>query len=192
MLVDNLAKIGHSKRNVTSASLIVIAVLAMYKWTVMPHAITLSSAKAYDCVMENIANERQVIATRIELKRRKMKELREQSAQILSLLFTSDQANEFFSDLEVISEQTGCAVHSMNLLTGENKKYEHLGIRTRCAELSVVGYYRDITKLIRRLQGRRQKVWLDSMTLQVIGHDSDKVGCSLKITIFETMDKGNS
>ena len=192
MLVDNLAKIGHSRRKVTSASLIVIAALAMYKWTVMPHAASLSSARAYESVMENLGTESKVITTRVELKRRKLKELREQSTQILSLLFTSDQANEFLSDLEVISEQTGCAVHAINLLTGENAKYEHLGIRTKSAELSVVGSYRDITKLIRRLQDRSQKVWLDSMVLQAIDHNSDKVGCCLTLTICETMDKDNS
>jgi len=192
MLADNLARISHSRRNVTSASLIFIAALAMYKWTVAPYAASLSTVKAYDSVVENLATENKVITSRVELRRRKLKGLREQSAQILSLLFTLNQANEFFSDLEVISEQAGCAVHSMNLLTNENTIYEHLGVRTRSAELSVVGSYQDITKLIRRLQGRNQMVWLDSITLQAIGDNSDKVGCSLTLTICETLDRDNS
>lgn len=192
MLVDDIARMGHSKRNVTAASLIVIASFAMYRWAIAPHAVSLSSARAYDSVMETLSTENKVIAAKVELRRRKLQELREQSEQLLSLLFTSDQAGEFFSDLEVISEQTGCTVHSMNLLAGEKSSYEHLGVRIRSAELNVVGSYQDITKLIGRLQRRSRKVWLDSMTLQTIDHNSDKVGCSLMLTICETMDEVGS
>ncbi len=62
MLVDNLAKIGHSTRNATSASLIVIAAFAMYNWTVTPHAASLSSAKAYEIVVDTIAKESKILA----------------------------------------------------------------------------------------------------------------------------------
>jgi len=190
MLVDNLAKIGHSTRNATSASLIVIAAFAMYNWTVTPHAASLSSAKAYESIMDNLAKESKIIATRIKIRRKKLEELRGQSAQLLSMLFTPEAAREFFSDIEVIAEQTGCVVHSINLSAGERKtEHEHLGIGTRSAELSVVGLYRDIARLIRRLQARSQKVWLDSIELRTIDYSSDKVGCSLTITICETVEK---
>ena len=68
MLIDNLAKTGHSTRNATSASLIVIAAFAMYNWTVTPHATSLSSAKTYESVMDNLAQEHKNIATRNEIK----------------------------------------------------------------------------------------------------------------------------
>jgi hypothetical protein len=188
-MIDKLTKINHSKRNVTSACLIVIAAFAMYKWTVMPHFATLSSTKAYGSAIENLTTESKEIAQKVEVRRSKLKELREQSTQLMSLLFTSDQGNEFFSDLEVISEQTGCTVHSINLIAGDNTKIEHLGVRTRSAELIVAGSYDNITKLIRRLQGRSQKVWIDTLTLQAVEQNSNKVGCTLTLTICETLDK---
>jgi Tfp pilus assembly protein PilO len=190
MLVENLAKMGHSTRNATSVSLIVIAAFAMYNWTVTPHAASLSSAKAYESVMDNLAKESKIIATKVKIKRKKLEELRGQSEQLLSMLFTPDAAREFFSDIEAVSEQTGCAVQSINLFTSEKKnEYEHLGIRTKSAELSVVGLYRDIASLIRRLRARSQKVWLDSMELRTVDYSSDKVGCRLTITICEIVDK---
>lgn len=190
MLVNDFSKFSHSTRNAISTALIVIAAFAMYNWTVTPHAAHLSSAKAYESVVDTLAKENKIIATNNEIKRKKLEKLSEQSGQLLSMLFTPDEAREFFSDIEVISEQTGCTVHSINLFTREKKsEYDHLGIRTKSAELSIVGLYQDVAKLIGRLQARSQKVWLDSMELQTIDYSSDKVGCSLTITICETEDR---
>jgi len=190
MLVDNLAKIGHSTRYATSASLIVIAAFAMYNWTVTPYVTSLSSAKTYESVMDNLAKESKIIATKNEIKRKNLEKLHGQSEQLLSMLFTPDQAREFFSDIEIISGQTGCVVHSINLLTSKKRnEYEHLGIGIKSAELSVVGLYGDIAKLVGRLQSYSQKVWLDSIELRVVDYGSDTVGCSLTITIYEIVDK---
>ena len=190
MLVDNLAKMSRSVRNATSASLIVIAAFAMYNWTVTPYVTSLSSAKTYESVMDNLAKESKIIATKNEIKRKNLEKLRGQSEQLLSMLFTPDQAREFFSDIEIISGQTGCVVHSINLLTSKKRnEYEHLGIGIKSAELSVVGLYGDIAKLVGRLQSYSQKVWLDSIELRVVDYGSDTVGCSLTITIYEIVDK---
>ena len=190
MLVDKLAKIGHSTRNVVSASLIGIAAFAMYNWTVTPHATSLSSAKAWESITDNLAKEHKIISTKVKVKRKTLEQLQQDSAQLHSTLFTPDAAREFFSDIEVISEQTGCAVHSINLLAAErDDEHERLGIRTRSAELGVVAVYRDVAQLIRRLQARTQKVWLDSIELRALNVNSDKIACSLTFTICETIDK---
>jgi Tfp pilus assembly protein PilO len=190
MLVDKLIKIRRSARNATSASLIVIAAFAMYRWTVTPHAASLSSAKTYESIADNLIKQRKLIATNLEVKKKKLEQLQQESVQLMGTLFTPNAAREFFSDIEAISEQTGCAVHAINLLVNEEgNQYRHLGIRTRSAELTVVAVYRDIAQLIRRLQDRSQKVWLDSMEIRAININSDKVACSLTITICETFDK---
>lgn len=190
MLVENLARSSHSRRNAVSAALIIIAALAMYNWTVRPQAANLSSAKAYEHITVENARESRTVAAKVEMRRKKLQELREKSAQLLNTLFTSEQAREFFSDIEVIAEQTGCTVRAINLLgNGQKPEHKHLGVRTRSAELNVVGLYGDIVGLIRRLQSRSQRVWLDSLELQAVEYSSDKVGCSLTITICEIVDK---
>ncbi|UCF15237.1 MAG: type 4a pilus biogenesis protein PilO [Phycisphaerales bacterium] len=193
MLVQNLAKLERSKRKAASASLILIAAFAMYNRMVTPHAANLSTAKAYESAVDNLAKENRIIASKVEIKRKELQQLREHSVQILDTLFTSDQAREFFSDIEVISEQIGCAVRAVNFVGNDQEsEHEHLGIRTRSAELNVVGLYANIARLIRRLQARSQKVCLDSVKLQAIDYNSDKVGCSLTITVFEIVDKDTS
>ena len=190
MLIENLAKLGSPARSATSVSLIVIAALAMYKWMVIPQTAYLSAAKGYESAMSKVVEQNKNIAGKIEIKKKKLQELRENSAQLQSVLFTPEQAKEFFSDLQVISEQSGCAVHSRNLLPDRiDPENENLGVLTKSAALNVVGVYKDITRLLSRLQARTQKVWIDSIELRVVDSSSNKAQCDLTVTICQIMDK---
>ena len=57
------------------------------------------------------------------------------------------------------------------------------GIVTESAVLSVVGAYRNIAKLMERLQSRTQKVWIDSVQVQTLDYSSDQPKCDITITI---------
>jgi SMC interacting uncharacterized protein involved in chromosome segregation len=190
MLVENLAKLGNTARNATSASLIVIAALAMYKWTVTPQTAYLSAARGYESAMGKVVEQNKGVTRQIEIKKKELQALRENSDQLQSVLFTPDQAKEFFSDLQVISEKAGCAVYSRNLLTDRiDPENERLGVVTRSATLSIVGVYRNITNLLESLQTRTQKVWIDSIELRILDPSSDKAKCDLTVTICQIMDK---
>jgi len=193
MLVENLASLGRAKRNATSVSLIVIAAFAMYNWAVRPQAASLSSAKAYESLAEEHAKESRDVVTKVDTRRKMLMRLSEESDHLLDVLFTSEQAGEFFSDLQAASELAGCAVHAINMISeGQKSEHQRLGIRIRSVELNVVGMYRDIATLIGRLQTRSQRVWLDSLEIQSMDYSSDTVGCRLLITICEIVDKDTS
>jgi len=195
MLVDNLTKLSRSSRNAVSGSLILIAAIAMYNWIVAPRANYLLAAQRYEFAMDNVVKKNKTIDNRVKVKKKKLQELREQSAQLQSTLFTFDQAREFFSDLQAISEQTGCIVYSVNLITNNpnpikgGQLQDTAGIVTKSAVLSVVGVYKNITKLIERLQSRTQKVWIDSVKVQALNNNSDRPKCDITITICALTDK---
>ena len=190
MLVDNVARLGNSTRNATSAALIVIAAFAMYNWIVTPQTTYLSSAKGYESAMDKIIEQNKTIELQVGAKKKQLQQLRENSAQLQSVLFTPDKAKEFFSDLQVISEQAGCTVHSTNLIADKrDNENEHLGVVTRSASLSIVGSYKDMVKLIERLQARTEKVWIDEIGVQLLDSNSDKARCDLTVTICQIMDK---
>ena len=190
MLINYLAKLSSPLRNAASASLIFIAAVAMYRWTITPQSGYLSSAKGYESAMRKVIEQNNIISVQVEAKRKKLQELRESSTQLESTLFTDAQAKEFFSDLQIISEQMGCVVQSMSFVTekpgSENK---NLGIETTSANISVMGVYQDIEKLAGRLQGRTQKVWIDSIRMQTLEENSDNVICGLTITICQIKEK---
>jgi len=195
MLVDNLTKLSRSSRNAVSASLILIAALAMYNWIVAPRTNYLSAAQQYKFVIDNMVKKNKTIDNRVNIKKKKLQELRERSAQLQSTLFTSDQAREFFSDLQAISEQIGCIVYSVNLITNnpnpnkDGQLQDTADIVTKSAVLSVVGVYRNITKLIERLQSRTQKVWIDLVKVRTLNNNSDRPRCDITITICVLTDK---
>ncbi len=195
MLVNNLTKLSRSSRNAVSASLILIAALAMYNWIVAPRTNYLLAAQRYEFVMENMVKKNKTIDNRVNIRKKKLQELREQSAQLQSTLFTPDQAREFFSDLQAISKETGCIVYSVNLITSkpnpikDGQLQDTAGIVTKSAVLSVVGVYKNITKLIERLQSRTQKVWIDSVNVRTLNNNSDRPRCDITITICALTDK---
>ena len=195
MLVKYLLKANHSTRYAFSGSLIVIALLAMYNWLVAPHTAYLSVVQGYESVSANLVNKNKLINSKVMVKRKKLQELQGKSAQLQSTLFTSDKAREFFSDLQAISEQTGCIVQSLNMIkkTPKEKQSEQTsGIVTRSAVLSVVGLYKDIPRLIKRLQARTQKVWIDTIKVMIVEYNSDLPRCDITITICEIQDKGTT
>ena len=190
MLINYLAKLSNPARNATSVSLIFIAVVAMYRWTITPQSGYLSAARGYESAMNKVIEHNKIIADQVEAKREKLQVLRESSTQLQSTLFTQDQAKEFFSDLQIISEQAGCVVQSTSFdnekASSENK---HLGIETKSANISVMGVYLDIEKFVGRLQARTQKVWIDSISMRTLDESSDKVICDLTITICQIKEK---
>ena len=195
MLVKHLVKANPSTRYAFSASLIVIALFAMYSWLVAPHAAYLSVVQGYESAMTDLVNTNNNISSKVEIKRKKLQELQEKSAQLQSTLFTSDKAREFFSDLQAISEQTGCMVQSLNMIkkySKETQSENNSGIVSRSAVLSVVGLYKDIPRLIKRLQSRTQKVWIDSIKVLTVEYNSDQPRCDITITICEIQDKGDA
>jgi hypothetical protein len=195
MVIEHLVKANRSTRHAVSASLIVIALLAMYNMLVAPHVAYLSVVQGYESVTAGLVNKNKIINSKVKVRRKKLQELQEKSAQLQSTLFTSDKAREFFSDLQAISEQTGCMVQSLNMIKinpKEKQSENNSGIVTRSAALSVVGLYKDIPRLIQRLQARTQKVWIDSIKVLTVEYNSDQPRCDITITICEIQDKGDT
>jgi len=190
MLANNLAKLNKTARNGISASLIIIAAIAMYRWTIPPHTNYLSSAKSYEYAVNDMEKHSKIIKSQFEIRKKELQELGENSSQLESVLFTPKEAKEFFSDLQVISEQSGCAVESLNFNIEKAEFNEkHIGIKIRSATISVVGIYKNIEAFVGRLQTRTQKVWIDSIRMENVDETSNSVICDLTITIYQISDK---
>jgi len=194
MLIDDIAKLSPSSRKGISAALIVIAAIAMYNWIVAPQATYLFAAKQYERIVGRIANKNEVIRSTVEAKEKRLQELREQFAQLQGALFTPDQVKEFFSDLQAICGEVGCTVSGLSFITTESGRKDEMtedasGIVPNKALLSVIGVYEDIIKLMKRLQMRSNKVWIDSINMESFYSDSPQVKCDITITVYTTKDR---
>jgi len=194
MLIDSLAKLNSTSRNAISAALVIIVTIAVYNWIVAPHVTHLYAAQRYESVVDDVMKENKILSSAVRTKKKKLEQLHKQFAQLQSSLFMVDQAKEFFSNLQVISEQSSCKVCSLNLITREQnskdgKSEDSSGIVTNSAILSVIGTYGDIIKLIERLQAREQKVWIDSVRMTSLDDASGQLKCDITITICTIQDK---
>ena len=194
MLINKLAKLKRSSRNVTSVSLVAIAALAMYNRIVAPRANYLFAAQRYESVVGQMAKKNEAISNAVEVKKKKLQMLREQSALLNSTLFTDAKAREFFSDLQVISHQTGCTVNSFNFIPKEPGSKAHqfeetAGAVAKTVVLSVVGGYQNIIRLLERLQRRTEKVWIDSVNMRTLDYRSPLPRCDMTITIYTIQER---
>jgi hypothetical protein len=194
MLVNNLAKLSRSSRNAGAGSLILIAAFAMYNWIVAPHADYLAAAQRHEWAVSTVARKNEHISKLVQIKRAKLKKLREQSSQLMNTLFTTDKAKEFFEDLQAISEQSGCTVYSLNFINKASDSHavhpaDNSGVADRSAILSVIGSYENIIKLLERLQMRSEQVWIDSMRMQTLDYRSANPRCDITLRIHTIQDK---
>ncbi|MGD8499106.1 MAG: hypothetical protein PVJ86_00570 [Phycisphaerales bacterium] len=187
MVVYDLSKMNRTSRNAASASFAVVVALAMYNWSVAPHATYLSAAQQYDGAVENVIKHKQDLAAKVDGKKKTLEQLRQRYAELASMLFTFDQAREFFGDLQAISEETGCAVRSLNFISGPASpgggQQPTAGVVVKSAVLTVEGVYGNMTILMQKLRSRKQKVWIDSVRMRALGRSLDLVRCDITITI---------
>ena len=194
MLIRTLAKLNRSSRTAFSAAVLAITAIALYNWIVSPHAAYLFAAQQYEAAMSSIVSKNETISSTVEAKRQRVRELREKSARLERTLFTADKAREFFSDLQVISEQAGCVVLSLNFVPAEPGSMDAriqntAGIAAKSASLGVAGSYESIVKLTERLQSRPEKVWIDSVRMQPLDHRSANPRCDITITVHTLEEK---
>jgi hypothetical protein len=194
MSIGNLAKLNRSSQNAVFAALIVIAAVALYNWIVAPQVGYLFAAQQYESAVGKTEEKNKIIAGEVKVKTKKLEELREQFTQAQDILFTPDGAKKFFADLQTISEETGCTVRSFNLnvskpCPGDKRSKDTLGMVADSAILNVIGQYNSIIRLAEKLQNHPQKVWIDSLKIEILDFGSAQLKCDMTITIYTIQNK---
>jgi hypothetical protein len=196
VLIDHFAKLNRRTRNAISAVLVVITTLLLYDSLVAPHVVYLSTATKHGIVLTEMLKTSKIVKSAIVVKGKKLKTLSGQFTNLQDALFTVKDAKEFFSDLQAISEQAGCAVYSLNFVTDDGRSEtgqseDSSGIIANSAMLSVIGEYGEIVELVKRLKTRPQKVWIDSLRMMTHSDGSGRLKCDITVKIYTIPDKEN-
>jgi hypothetical protein len=194
MLLKNWTKSARFSRNAVFAAIALIGIFAIYNWIVVPHENYLMAAQRYKSVSDALARKNEIISRDVVVKKKKLEQLQDEFERVYAGLFDPVGAKEFFSDIEVIAENTNCIIRSLNVSqTGSVLKPDQSkaggGITANHATLSVVGNYGNIVALIGELQNRPQQVRIDSLNIRLIGGDSNQLGCDMTITVYEIQNK---
>ncbi|MHC4387004.1 MAG: hypothetical protein ACYS8I_16875 [Planctomycetota bacterium] len=194
MVINEFAKLSSPSRKATLASLVVIAVLLLYNQIVAPQVTYLRAAEKLELATEGIASKNTSISTTVEASKKDLQKLREQVSSFRDTLFTPEKTRQFFSDLEVISQQAGCSVTSLRFVQGrqDTEVTDASGVVATGAVLNVVGTYKSVTELLKRLQSRSEEVWIDSLRMQIVDYRSAHAKCDITITVYTIEHEENS
>lgn len=189
---DNIKSIQSSK-NVAFAAFVVIGTMIFYNHIIVPHVNYFHTTQKYAQAMDKIAKKTKTVHTITKLKKKQLEELRNDFKDIHTRLFNSVQAEEFFSDIQVIAEQADCTVYSLSFSAANTaiEETDHSkitkNISTNPVILTVAGNYSNIVNLINSLQNRPKQVWIDSINIEAID-DSGALRCELDIRIYVICD----
>jgi hypothetical protein len=194
VLKSNITKLNSSSRSAISTALILIAAAAMYNWMVAPHVNYLFAVQRYEPVVDNIAHEKEITTKTLERNKAKLQELTDQLTSARNSLFTPAEAKTFFGNIEAIAKDTDCTLQSLSFTTRDRgvafgQSQDALHIVAKSAALSFTGSYDNIIALFNKLQNRLQKVWIDSIRLQIFDIQSAKLKCDTTVTIYVVQDK---
>jgi len=189
MLIGKLIRPTTTSGNVVLIVLLLTGLIAVYQWFVLPHTSNLMAAQKYNAVTDDLEKKNEILIKTVVRKRENLKELKNKLNKIENMIFESNEAQEFFSDIQVIAEETNCAILSLNFSPINNAKKNDISktsdqINANHAKLNITGSYRNIMELINRLQDRLKRVMMDFINISTINNSSGKLNCQLTITVF--------
>jgi hypothetical protein len=194
-MIRNIRTIPAYSRSVGLASLVLIGTVACYNWFVAPHTNYLRAAQRYESTAEDLARKNSVMTAGIAEKKRKLARLQAEFAQARELVFDGAGAKDFFNAIEAAAEKAGCAVLSLTFPSTDKKPDSRRRggfLRGEHAKLSVLGDYGGIIALMDEFQNRRERVVIDSISIESTGNPGAperRLDCRMNVTVYIMQDE---
>jgi len=194
MLSEKWTKSVRSSRSVVLTALVLIGAIAAYNWIVAPHKDYLLAAQRYDLVAGTLAKRSQIITSNVAAKEKQLEKLQGKFSHIHTSLFDPLGARKFFSQLQTVSEETGCIMYSLKFLPANpaiSAKRLKAGtyITANRAALSVIGDFGNILALMNKLQDRSEQVRIDAVNIKLIRKNAEQLKFDMTITIYVMQDE---
>jgi hypothetical protein len=193
-MVDRIRRYPKAARNVSSAALLAIGVLALYNWVLAPHVGYLHAVQRLGPVMGRVTEERERISSTLDGKVGQWRALQRDRAELDEGVFTVDGAKTFVRGLLPLVEETGCAVVRADF--SPDAKRQQLGepnlpvvIEVSQMNLDVRGQCDQVSVLLQRLRDSRPHAWIDSCQCDFSGGDAGQVECHLVLTLYILVDR---
>ncbi len=163
--------LGRSARNAWSGALLIIGVIAMYRWVVSPHVAYLQAVQRLAPAVDRMAAEDDRIRRSLGPDLRDLQSVRRERADAQEGLFTDAEFTVLIRNLPAVVEQTGCTVVVADFTEGSDLGPGHgadpdPALRIRHAGLTVRGTLDQIAALLDQLQKNRPRVWVDALRME--------------------------
>jgi hypothetical protein len=195
MLIDIYSKSNTSSRFALIASIVCIVAIGSYHWLLSPHIQYLEAAQRHVNGVSICDKKSKLIEGKLKLKHIEADKLSKQLAAKRDLFFTPAEAQQTFAGLEAMAKKNNCTIVSVKLLpdggdTQKNHAQGTAGITISRATVSFFGSYPGSIRFLSSILDCPGKIMIDPFSIVSSQSDSEKVECSLVITLY-VMNKGN-
>jgi len=189
MLIKNWIKPVKSQQNVIFATLVIIGAIGVYNRVISPHRNYLQAAQRYEAAADNLTKKKQTIENNLKIRKKKIESLEEKLNSGFEMLFEPFEAKEFFSNIQAVSEEAGCVMHSVtftqaNLESGIKDPNANIHITAKGIKLTVLGGYDNITALMNKLQENSKCVRIESVKIYSDSSFPGYLKCDMSVTIY--------
>ena len=194
MSANKVIKLTPTSKILVALSSVIVVAIAGYNWVVSPQTSYLRAAHLYEGMVGDAGNMTKVIKNQMGSKKKTVKNLHGEIAQIQSGFFTPKQASELFLDLEPIAHESECTVDSLTFMASESVAYEGKEVETaditiKRLAMGYTGIYKNIIKFLRRLDSYSQRIIISDLHIESSGFSTDELSCQMIITIYMIEDK---
>jgi Tfp pilus assembly protein PilO len=188
MSVEKNIQLNRSSRRVLLITLGVIAAVGLYRWILSPYNGQLLAAQQYESTLDDALHKTNILGKTLEAKKAKIDELKKESDRLRNELFTPDEVRRFFASIGKVGAQSGCVIQSVSSQPeqrggSQNQTTDNSGIVAKKATITVIGGYNEIISFLSTLTNWQQKVWIESMKMDV-GGNAGKLKCQAVLTLY--------
>ncbi|MFC1763604.1 type 4a pilus biogenesis protein PilO [Planctomycetota bacterium] len=189
MLTEQLIRLNNRSRFALSATLTLIIVYALYSWMMAPHVTYLRAVQQYVPAVHQVEEEWDVLRATLAEDKEALHSLRNDFLSMRQILFSYDEAKEWFNDLESLAAAQGCAVSTIHM--GSNgpinvvvdQEQETL-IEGVDAHMTVVGTFNDLLRFVQHVQEQPRRVFVRSLQMESMIRHSEHLTCRLAVTVY--------
>jgi len=171
-----------------------LGLLVLHNNVVSLHMASLRASQQYERATSARIKKEMAVNNALKAKEVELRNVLADYALCENVLFSADEAQEFFDALGTACMEVGCTVKSVDYSdqkhdVATNAPEGHLMIISRTAELQVLGGYSSVVDFVETLERQSHKVWIDKLNLSVRRSDRGSIRCHLMLTVYMTENK---
>jgi len=188
------SKLNRFLRNLVLSGGVLVVAVVTYGWLIKPHLEYISSMNQNKKAIRKLEQSHTDLTENVAALKKELAKLQQDFENIDAALFDPVKANEFFSDLQVLSEAQNCLQNSLTFMHTTSPPRADMSaaqgtyIIPRRATWNIVGTYKDLAALMNTLQNNAKQVWIDSLSIRPISN-SDMLNCEATITLYVIHNK---
>jgi len=186
--IRSLTKLNLTSTQGLASAFVLIAVLAMYQWTVAPQVTYLRAVQRYEPVLAQAAREQAAAHERLASDMRALQELEARLDRLRSLLFCPGQVQSLTGDLEALAVRNGCTLTRVDMGSDRPRRAAAaapgpLDVDEVRVTLVVTGEYDGLLSFIADVQAYARRVEVRSLGLEPVGPQTPLLECRMDVGI---------